>query len=148
MKRQIEIKRTYKFPIEAVWLALTTKEALTDWLMETTDFELSVGHAFQLKTKPQGNFDGILNCKILSFKAPNTISYSWQANGMKNPTQVKWLLKSIGENETMLTLCHNGFEGVNGWFTKQMLNFGWKRLLSKKLKTYLQDEKRSMASAS
>lgn len=148
MKQQIEIKRVYKYPIQAVWSALTEKEALSDWLMETTDFELKPGHSFQLKTKPQGNFDGILNCKIISFEVPYSISYDWQSNGMKNPTQVHWLLKSIGENETLLQLSHNGFEGINGWFTQQILNFGWKKLLSKKLKQYLHSEKRSMASAS
>lgn len=148
MKQQIEIKKVYKYPIEVVWSALTDKEALSDWLMETIDFELIVGHSFQLKTKPQGSFDGILNCKVLSFEIPNNISYSWQSNGMKNPTQVNWELKSTNENETLLKLSHNGFEGVSGWLTQQMLNFGWKSLLSKKLLNYLGDEKRSMASTS
>ncbi len=148
MKPQIEIKRVYKYPIVAVWNALTDKEALSDWLMETTDFELKVGHSFKLKTKPQGKFDGILNCKIISFDAPNSISYLWQSNGMKNPTTVNWVLKAISESETHLHLSHNGFEGVSGWLTRQMLGIGWKKLLSNKLKNYLQDEKRSMASNS
>jgi len=148
MKQQIEIKKVYSYPIQAVWSALTEKEAISDWLMETKDFELSLGHSFHLKTKPQGNFDGILKCKVLSFEAPNALSYSWQSNGMQNPTTVNWLLKPLNENETMLHLSHNGFEGVSGWLTRQMLNFGWKSLLSKKLLNYLQDEKRSMASAS
>lgn len=148
MKQQIEIKRVYYYPIETVWSALTDKQALSDWLMETTDFELTIGHSFQLKTKPQGSFDGIINCKILSFEVPNSISYSWQSNGMRNPTQVTWVLKSISKNETILNLSHNGFEGVSGWLTQQMLNFGWKSLLSKKLLKHLQDEKRSMASIS
>lgn len=148
MNQQIEIKKIYKYPIEAVWAALTDKKALSEWLMKTTDFELSVGHQFQLETKPQGNFDGIIKCKILFIKAPNTISYSWQSNGMLNPTKITWTLKRLNEDETMLHLSHNGFEGVSGWLTRQMLNFGWKGLLSKKLLNYLGDEKRPMASTS
>jgi len=148
MNPQIEIKKIYYHPIEVVWSALTEKEALSDWLMETNDFELIVGHSFQLKTKPQGNFDGILKCKVLSIDAPNSISYSWQSNGMKNPTKVSWSLKALDKEKTHLSLIHNGFEGVSGWLTRQMLNFGWKGLLSKKLKDYLQDETRSMASTS
>ena len=148
MKPQIEIKRIYKYPISKVWYALTDRESISDWLMETTDFELSIGHSFQLKTKPQGKFDGILNCKIISFDAPNSISYLWQSSGMKNPTTVNWKLKSLSENETHLHLSHNGFEGVSGWMTRQMLSIGWKKILSNKLKTYLKDEKRSLASNS
>lgn len=148
MRPQIEIKRTYKYPIHKVWAALTEKEAISEWLMETTGFELSEGHTFQLKTEPQGKFDGILNCKVLSFEAPHHLRYSWQSNGMTNPTHVRWTLKSINENETLLHLSHNGFEGVGGWLTRQMLNFGWKKILTNKLNNYLQNEKRSMASAS
>ena len=136
-KPQIQIKRIYKHPIQKVWAALTTKEALTDWLMETHDFDLALGHSFMLKTEPRGNFDGIINCKITSFDAPKQITYDWQAKGMKQPTTVTWMLKELSDHETLLQLEHTGFTGFNGFITRQMLAFGWKKLLKTKLDNHL-----------
>lgn len=136
-KPQIQIKRVYKHPAEKVWTALTSPDALADWLMKTVDFKLEVGTTFQFEDKPQGGWDGIVHCKILSLDQPHSISYSWQASGMKNPTTVNWQIKEIAPNETLLTLSHNGFEGVSGWVTKQILNFGWKGMLKKKLTKHL-----------
>lgn len=136
-KPQIQIKRVYKHSISKIWTALTTKEALSEWLMETTNFNTKLGQQFQFKTKPQGGFDGIIHCEILAIEPPNIISYSWQSNDMKSPTIVTWNLTQLSANETVVKLSHNGFEGVSGWITKQILNFGWKKILSKKLKNHL-----------
>lgn len=136
-KPQIQIKRVYKHNINKLWKALTSPDALAEWLMKTTDFKLETGHTFQFKDKPQGGWDGIVNCKILSIEQPHSITYSWQASGMKNPTIVNWNLKQVAENETLLTLSHSGFEGFGGWFTKQVLYFGWKGILKKKLTKHL-----------
>lgn len=138
-KPQIQIKRIYSHNIDAVWKAITTKEALSEWLMPTMDFELLQGHSFQFKAKPQGNFDGTVNCEVIQVDAPHLIAYSWTAKGFKQPTIVTWELKSLATNQTSLTLSHSGFEGFNGWVTRQILNFGWKRLLSKKLSTFLKN---------
>lgn len=136
-KPQIQIKRVYQYDIHTLWMALTSKEALSEWLMPTTNFELKEGHSFQFTAKPQGNFDGIVNCKIHSYSAPNTIVYSWSGGGMKTPTIVTWELKELTPTETSLTLSHSGFTGFSGWVTKQILNMGWKKILSKKLAFYL-----------
>jgi len=134
---QILIKRKYKHPISKVWMALTTREALSKWLMETEDFTLELGAEFKLKTTPRGKFDGVLQCSILKIDKPHAISYSWQSNGMTNPTIVSWELKELDSSVTLLTLSHDGFEGMNGWLTKTMLAFGWRRILKKKLENYL-----------
>ncbi|MEM7367038.1 MAG: SRPBCC domain-containing protein [Bacteroidota bacterium] len=136
-KPQILIKRIYQHDIQKIWTALTTKEALSSWLMETVDFELKEGHTFQFKTTPRRNFDGIVNCEVLSFDAPHLLSISWRANKMPHPTFVLWELKRIGEGQTMFTLSHTGFEGFNGWITRRILSFGWKKLLKRNLSTYL-----------
>ena len=136
-KPQIHIKRKYKHAIDKVWSALTTKEALSSWLMDTDDFELTLGSEFNLKTTPRGKFDGVLRCSILKIEEPTAISYSWQSNGMTTPTIVTWELKDIGNEETLLSLSHDGFVGFDGWMTKTMLSFGWKKLLKKRLEKHL-----------
>ncbi len=137
MSHQIEIKRKFKYPVHQVWGALSSKEALSDWLMETSDFALSEGHQFQFRTKPRGGFDGVVHCEMLEFKEPESMKFTWKASNWPQPTTVVWSLSSIGDSETLLTLSHNGFVGINGWFTKKMLGFGWKNLLGKKLENYL-----------
>lgn len=137
-KPQIVIKKVYQFEISALWEALTNKEALSEWLMETKDFVLEDNAEFRFTTKPQGGFDGIVHCKMLSFDEPNHISYEWRSNKMKQATIVSWNLKRISSSETLLTLSHNGFIGFDGWFTKLILSRGWKGMLSKKLNQYLQ----------
>lgn len=137
-KPQIQIKRKFKHGKQTVWSAITNKDALSDWLMDTTDFAPIVGTSFRFTTKPQGGFDGIVNCKVIESDPPNVICYSWNASGFKEPTYVRWELNEVDTNETILTLSHTNFKGVNGWFTKQILNMGWKKLISKKLSNYLQ----------
>lgn len=136
-KPQIQIKRVYNHHIHKIWSALTEPAALAEWLMKTNDFALKVGHKFQFQDKPQGGWDGIVNCEILSVDQPNSLSYTWQASSMKNPTIVTWTLKAISAKETIVTLSHNGFEGFSGWVTQQILNFGWKGMLKKKLTKHL-----------
>ena len=136
-KPQILIKRTYDHSINDLWEALTNAKALSVWLMKTDDFELIEGREFMFTTKPQGGFDGKVYCKVVGFSKPNSLTYSWKSKDMKNPTYVTWELTKVSENKTFVSLSHSGFEGINGWITKQILGFGWKGILSKKLNKYL-----------
>lgn len=136
-KPQIQIKRIFQHSKSDVWKAISTQEALEQWLMEVENFELKIGHQFTLKTKPQGGFDGIIHCRILEFTPLEYLSYTWTSNALPE-TIVSFNLKALDNNKTMLTLSHDGFQGFSGWFTKQILNFGWKKLISKNLRNYLQ----------
>lgn len=136
-KPQIVIKRKFNASRTKVWHALTDKKALSTWLMDTTDFELIHGHRFQFSTTPRGKFDGIIKCEVLHIDEPDSLTYSWKANEMKQPTIVKWTLTSLDDVTTLIILEHYGFIGFNGWMTKAMLGAGWKRLLRKKLSNYL-----------
>ena len=139
MKQQIKINRFYPYSIDKVWAALTDAQALSEWLMPTDNFELKPNHVFQFKTKPSVGFDGIVQCKILEVNAPNHIAYHWQGGNMKRPTTVIWNLKQI-EDGTVVSLEHFGFEGLGGMMVQQILNFGWKKILKKKLPIYLEGQ--------
>ena len=134
---QIKIRRKYNHPIDKVWHGITSKEALSSWLMETTDFEPIPGNTFQFTTAPRGRFDGIVSCKVLQVEQPHFIQYSWKATEMPQPTVVTWELTKLDPSTTLLTLSHDGFVGINGWVTRMILGFGWKGLLKKKLNQYL-----------
>ncbi|MEM6805924.1 MAG: SRPBCC domain-containing protein [Bacteroidota bacterium] len=136
MTRSISLTTSYSHPISKVWKALTDKNALSKWLMPT-DFEPVVGHKFQFKTKPQGNFDGIVNCEVLEIIEYKKLSFSWSA-GASLQTVVSFVLTDLGE-ETRLDFEHKGFEGfLNRLIARNILAAGWKRkILVKLLPEYL-----------
>ena len=136
MAKEIHIERFYPYPIEQVWNAIATPEALNEWLMPN-DFKLVIGHEFTFNTKPQPGFDGIVKCKVIDFNVPTKLSYTWQGGPLKQPTIVSFELKE-NENGTVLIFKHSGFEGfVNQYIVRFILGSGWKNLLSKKIKSYL-----------
>jgi Zn-dependent protease with chaperone function len=60
MKADITVDKTYDHPIERVWAALTSAEALSAWLMPN-DFQPTVGHEFTFRTDPAPGFDGTVH---------------------------------------------------------------------------------------
>ena len=58
MKADIDASVVYPHPVDRVWAALTSSEALAAWLMPN-DFQPVVGHRFTFRTKPAAGFDGI-----------------------------------------------------------------------------------------
>lgn len=136
MATEINIERFYPYPIEKVWNAIATSEALSEWLMPN-DFKLKIGHKFTFKTKPQPGFDGIVKCKVIDFEVPTRLSFTWQGGPLKKPTTVTFNLKSTKEG-TVLHFKHSGFEGfINQYIVRFILGSGWKNLLFKKIKLYL-----------
>lgn len=137
MAKSIHIERTYDHPIERVWQAIASSEALAGWLMPN-DFKLEKGHRFTFQAPKQPGFDGIVRCEVLGFEAPHRLQYSWQGGSMKRPTVVTFELLAEGAR-THLKFSHSGFEGlVNGYIVRFILGQGWKRLLSRKILNYLQ----------
>lgn len=137
MGKEIKIKRFYPFPIEKVWNAIATAEALGEWLMPN-DFRLVLGNEFTFRTKPQPGFDGIVKCKVIDFEIPTRLSYTWQGGPMKKPTLVTFVLKPQEEG-TMIFFTHSGFEGfINQYIIRFILGSGWKKLLFKKIQIFLE----------
>lgn len=136
MSKAIEISRFYPYSSDKIWAALTDPEALSEWLMPVEDFQLKLHQKFRFKTKPSPGFDGIVHCQIIEVDAPKTLVYHWQGGGMKQPTIVRWQLKSI-EDGTVVKLHHSGFMGIDGWIIKKILTFGWRKITRKKLVAFL-----------
>lgn len=122
MTRSVHVEVTYDHPLESVWAALTTREAIALWLMPN-DFELRVGHRFQFNTKPAPGFDGIVRCEVLEIVPLQRLVYSWVGGGVD--TQVTWTLTPDGSG-TRLTLEHAGFRGLRGLLVSSILGKGWR----------------------
>jgi uncharacterized protein YndB with AHSA1/START domain len=122
MTRAIHVETTYDQAPELVWAALTTPEAMAIWLMPN-NFKLQVGHRFQFRTKPAPGFDGIVQCEVLEIVPLRKLVYSWVGGGVN--TQVRWTLAPEGAG-TRLTLDHEGFSGLRGFFVSSILGKGWR----------------------
>ncbi len=136
MGKEIKIERFYPHPIDKVWEAISTAEALAEWLMPN-DFKLEKNHEFTFRTKPQPGFDGIVKCKVLDFEAPTKLQFTWQGGPLKKPTLVTFELEPT-KNGTHLHFSHSGFEGfINQYIVRFILGNGWKGLLKTSIKKYL-----------
>ena len=138
--KTITIKRRLAHPPQKVWQAFTDRDQLAEWLMPN-DFEPKQGATFQFKTKPQGNFDGIVKCEVLEIKPNEKLVLSWNSGDLDSEVTV--LISPQGEG-TDLTLIHTGFT-LATLAARIILSFGWKSLLSRKLPAFLEEQKSMVA---
>ena len=137
MKTRIDLEQTYPYPIEQVWAALTDKAAISQWLMQTDDFEPRVGCRFRLRAKPVPGWRGYVDCEVLAVTAPRLLSYSWAGKDDAPPMQVTWTLEPVPAG-TRLRLEHTGFEGFSGFLlAKLMMGPGWRKMLRRRLAAVL-----------
>jgi uncharacterized protein YndB with AHSA1/START domain len=135
VRRGIKHVVFYPVPREAVWVALTDRRALAEWL-EPNDFEPVVGHKFRFQTDPGACGSGLSLCEVLEVDPPRKLVYSWQHvpskpnKPMPHPTRVTWTLEEV-PGGTKLTLEHTGFRGFGQWFISRMMWIGWKYMLRK-----------------
>jgi uncharacterized protein YndB with AHSA1/START domain len=121
-------------PPAEVWNALTQPALLSQWLMEN-DIQPTVGHRFNFRAKPMGDWDGIVYCEVLEVDEPNMLVYSWKGGSDKNEnyghlldTTVTWTLTPTVTGGTKLNLVHFGFRPDDYAF--QIMGQGWRQMLS------------------
>jgi uncharacterized protein YndB with AHSA1/START domain len=108
IRKEIEINA----PIETVWRYFEDHDLLAAWLMRN-DFKPEVGREFRFYKQPSGNWDGILDCKLVELEAPKRMAFTWNANSIGVDTLVSIDLEEV-EGRTKLTLIHTNWEGVVG----------------------------------
>jgi uncharacterized protein YndB with AHSA1/START domain len=134
MKADIVVDTVYDHPIERVWAALTSAEALTAWLMPN-DFVPEVGHEFTFRTEPAPGFDGIVRCRVLEMHPPTGMVWGW--TGGPIDTTVTFTLTTLDGDRTRLHVRQLGFHGLGGQFTRMVLASGSKRIYGERLPAYL-----------
>jgi uncharacterized protein YndB with AHSA1/START domain len=121
MSTELRFVEIYPYPQERVWRALTSSEAIADWLMPN-NFKPEVGHRFEMRTKPAPGFDGIVSCEVTVVERPRQLAYKWVGGGID--TLVTFTLDTV-PGGTQLTLVHGGFRGIRGWMISRILGNGW-----------------------
>ena len=132
-KTQKEIKHTWYFKQspQEVWEYLTKPELLEQWLMKS-DFQPIVGHKFHfIGGCDHGEDKAAAYCEVLEVNPYSLLSYSWQANSVKDNkpfnSKVVWTIIPK-ENGTELELAHTGFTVLEDVI---LHNDGWTRIGNK-----------------
>lgn len=124
----------YPYPIWTVWKALTSAEALAQWLMPN-DFAPVLGHRFTFQTAPRGRWNGVIACQVIALDPPTRVAYSWRGGAPAFDTLVTFTLTAL-EEQTQLRLEHSGFAaaGAVGLNVRDILGRGWRsHILQKQL---------------
>ncbi|HWG92589.1 MAG TPA: SRPBCC domain-containing protein [Candidatus Thermoplasmatota archaeon] len=127
MTDDIVHEATYPYPPEAVWRALTTREALSAWLMETDFREATVGHRFTFRDKPKKivGWNGITECEVTEVVPFKRFAFLFGTDqGVTEVTKVTWELEEA-PGGTRVRFRHSGFTGFKGWMMRQGMNQGW-----------------------
>jgi uncharacterized protein YndB with AHSA1/START domain len=137
--RDIVVEDVLPYPPAKVWKALTTSELIGQWLMPN-DFEPVVGKRFTFKTRPIGDWDGVVQCEVLEVVPPSRLVYSWQGGTDSNDATtnyasrldsvVTWTLQAEGSG-TRLRMVHGGFRSPQNDFAYDSMNPGWGRIVGR-----------------
>jgi uncharacterized protein YndB with AHSA1/START domain len=127
--RDIVVDEWLPHPPAKVWKALTTAELIGRWLMPN-DFEPVVGKSFTFKTRPIGDWDGVVQCEVLEVVQPTRLVYSWKGGDNAAPLDsvVTWTLQAEG-NGTRLRMVHAGFRSPHNDFAYDAMSPGWRRIV-------------------
>ena len=132
----IVFEKVLPYPAETIWHALTTTEVIAKWLMPN-DFVARVGHRFNFRTRPMGDWDGVVQCEVLVCEPPRLLAYSWKGGSDKDPargsrldTEVRWTLTPVADG-THVRMEHDGFVLPKDAFAFEGMKPGWGRVLDR-----------------
>jgi uncharacterized protein YndB with AHSA1/START domain len=128
--RSVVVEREIAFPPEKIWRALTTPWLVEEWLLKN-DFAAEVGHGFTFRAQAHGDWDGIIDCEVLTIEPETSLSYTWNSGdgALRVTSVVTWTLTPTVTG-TLLRMEQSGFR------SDQVQNFegakyGWRNFLEK-----------------
>lgn len=129
MNARIELTRTYRHPIGAVWSAISDAAKISEWFIQA-DFKAEVGYEYTF-THESTTITG----QVIDSNPPSRLVYTWVLGGIS--TTVHWTLEETNDG-TVLTLVHDGIDAYGDsaatWFTN--FEHGWTRCVDE-LESYL-----------
>ena len=119
--RSVIVEREFAHPPEKVWRALTDSSLIEQWLMKN-DFQPVAGHSFHLRMEPMPNWNGVIDCRVLSVEPRKALSYTWGALGLESV--VTFTLTPSGAG-THVRMEHSGF-GPDQEAAYKGATYGWR----------------------
>lgn len=113
----VTVERAFPYPPEKLWRALTQPHLIAEWLMKN-DFAPVVDHRFTLSADW-----GSVDCKVLAVEPNRTLTYTWEAMGLRSV--VTWTLTPTSAG-THLRMEQSGFR-PDQQQAYQGARYGWQR---------------------
>jgi uncharacterized protein YndB with AHSA1/START domain len=133
--RAIVVERTLPYPAETIWRALTDPALIARWLMPN-DFAPVAGHKFRFRSRPMGDWDGVVDCEVLEIEPHRILRCSWEGGtrtnlkyGARLDTTVTWTLTPVAGG-TLVRMVHDGFRSDND-AAYDAMRPGWSRILDR-----------------
>lgn len=122
---RITQSHTYHQAPGVVWRALTDRDAIRQWWLDT-NFEPVVGREVWFQDTAQGSWDGRSTGRVLEVDPPRLVRFEWNGGGQK--MIVTYALRPEGTG-THLTVTQEGLRGVSGFVLALFLRSGWRGYL-------------------
>jgi uncharacterized protein YndB with AHSA1/START domain len=128
--QSVVVEREFPDPPEKIWRALTQPHLISEWLMQT-DFAPAMGHRFNLRTTPHGDWNGVVDCEVLAVEPNKKVTYTWESGDgpLRVATIVAWTLTPCGAG-THLRMEQSGFRSDQPQ-NYQGAKYGWQNFFSK-----------------
>ncbi len=124
--RTLVVERVMPHAPEKIWRALTQGALIEEWLLKN-DFQPVVGHRFKLRNEPMPQWDGVIDCEVISIEPHKRLVYSWNALGLESVVTFTLTPEKGG---TLLRMEQVGFrQGRENDRYFQGANYGWQRFL-------------------
>jgi len=103
MKFELKFERFYPYPVAQVWDGLTSNEALSEWLMDTSGFKAEIGQAFEMTCADRDGQLDVYRCRVVEVEAPFRMRWSWVLLGREHEgsMDVEFLLEAAGDGTTV-----------------------------------------------
>jgi len=124
--RSVIVEKDFPHPPAKVWRALTDRSLIEQWLMKN-DFEPVGGPAFQLRMDPVPNWNGIVDCQVVTVDPAKTLAYTWGTLGLESVVTFTLTPTDAG---THLRVEQTGFRSDQDAAYKGA-NYGWQSFLGK-----------------
>ena len=124
--RSVIVEKDYPHAPEKVWRALSEGPLIEQWLMKN-DFEPVPGRAFQLRMDPMPNWNGVIDCKVVTIEPGKTLAYTWGTLGLESVVTFTLTPTAAG---THLRVEQSGFRADQEAAYKGA-NYGWQTFLGK-----------------
>jgi len=142
------VKRTFTHEVflphrpEDVWIAMTDRGALAEWLMPN-DFSPVVGHKFRFQVDGNFLFSGINECEVLEVDPPRRLVYTWtpvtkKYDPLGPPAMTLTWTLTPERDGTRLKLVQEGLENIP-WIFRGMMKMGWPRYMGRMMPMVLQN---------
>jgi uncharacterized protein YndB with AHSA1/START domain len=123
--RTLVVEREFSHAPEKIWRALTEGPLIEAWMLKN-DFEPVPGRPFRMQTDPMPQWDGIIDCEVLTVEPVRRLSYKWNV-GAGTPggleTVVTWTLTPTSAG-TLLRMEQSGFRADQA-HNYQGAEYGW-----------------------